>query len=675
MKFGWVIAVAILVALIQPAGALAAGPVVTTTTLVNGTVGGAYSQTLAATGGTIPYTWTLTGGTLPAGLTLTAATGVISGTPTATGVASLTFQVTDAVSATATSSAIPLTIQQTTTTTLTPSLGSPSGFGSIFFLTATVAPSTATGKVIFYDGNAILGFKTLSGGTTSLSYPLLNVGPHKLKAVYTGDTVSIPSSSAVRNQTVLSSAQAGFADGLKAVSAAVGANPWSPATGDFNNDGKVDLVVPNYGALPGNIGGGTTVSILLGTGNPTAPFAAQSTVTVATGPINVAVGDFNEDGNQDIAVAGYSSATVTILLGNGSGGFTRSDITSGVGANPTAFAVADFNGDGHADFAVANNGSGNVSVFFGTGTGTFTFSAPIPTGPNPAEVIAADLNGDGFADLLLSNGSGAVSVLLGQSNGVFATVANYPTGGTGTSSLVVGDFNGDGFLDIAAANSTQASIAILLGTGSGTFGTATPFAGGSATSSLKAGDFNGDGKLDLAVSNNSSSNVDVFLGNGNGTFGAGTVYNAATGTNGSLYSVVADLNADGVSDLILTNNGSATVSVLMGLATSTTTLTSSANPSNLNQAITLTATVFPSTATGTITFRNGAEITLGTGTLTNGVATLIIANLPAGTYPLNAVYPGDTTNAASTSGFESWIARRLSMANGRPFFSWAIAAS
>ncbi len=655
MKFGWVIAVAILVALIQPAGALAAGPVVTTTTLVNGTVGAAYSQTLAATGGTIPYTWTLTGGTLPAGLTLTAATGVISGTPTATGVASLTFRVTDAVSATATSAAIPLTIQQTTTTTLTPSLGSPSRFGSIFFLTATVAPSTATGKVVFYDGNAILGFKTLSGGTTFLSYPLLNVGPHKLKAVYTGDAVSIPSSSAVRGQNVLSSAQAGLADGLKAVSAAVGANPWSAATGDFNNDGKVDLVVPNYGALPGNIGGGTTVSILLGTGNPTAPFATQSTVTVATGPINVAVGDFNEDGNQDIAVAGYSSATVTILLGNGSGGFSRSDITSGIGANPTAFAVADFNGDGHADFAVANNGSGNVSVYFGTGTGTFTFSATYTTGPNPAEVIAADLNGDGIADLLLTNNTGAISVLLGQSNGVFGTVTNYSTGGTGTSSLVVGDFNGDGFLDVAAAHATSANIAILLGTGTGTLGTATLIAGGRVTTSLKVGDFNGDGRLDLVVSNNADSNVDVLLGNGNGTFGAGTVYNAASGSNGSLYSVVADLNSDGVSDLILTNNGSATVSVLMGVAISSTTLTSSVNPSNLNQAVTLTATVSPSTATGTITFKNGADITLGTGTLNNGVATLVVANLPAGTYPLNAVYPGDTTDTASTSAALSQV--------------------
>ena len=427
-KFGWVFAVAILVALIQPAGALAASLAVSTTALPNGTTGVLYSQTLAATGGAPPYTWALTGGTLPAGLTLTPSTGVISGTPSATGVASLTFRVADSTLATATSSPINLTIQQTTTTTLTPSLGSPSGFGSIFFLTATVAPSTATGKVVFYDGNAILGFKTLSGGTTFLSYPLLNVGPHKLKAVYTGDAVSIPSSSAVRGQNVLSSGQAGLADGLKAVSAAVGANPWSPATGDFNNDGKVDLVVPNYGSVPGFIGGGTTVSILLGTGNPTAPFAAQSTVTVATGPINVAVGDFNEDGNQDIAVAGYSSATVTILLGNGAGGFSRSDITSGLGANPTAFAIGDFNGDGHADFAVANNGSGNVGVFFGTGTGTFTFSAAYNTGPNPAEVIAADLNGDGIADLLLTNNTGAISVLLGQSNGVFGTVANYSTG-------------------------------------------------------------------------------------------------------------------------------------------------------------------------------------------------------------------------------------------------------
>ena len=653
LKFGWIAALAMLVGLLYPVSALAAGFAVTATTLPNGTVGVPYSQTLTAGAGTPPYTWALTGGTLPAGLTLAPSTGVISGTPSATGVASLTFRATDSTSATASSSPIPLTIQQTTTTTLTPSLGSPSRFGSIFALTATVAPSTATGKVIFYDGNSILGFKTLSGGSASLSYPLLSVGPHNLGAVYTGDTVSIASNSAAHSQTVLSSAQSGFATG---VSAAVGPNPWSLAIGDFNNDGKPDAVVPNYGALPGNIGGGTTVSILLGTGNPAAPFATQSTVSVATGPIAVAVGDFNEDGNQDIAVAGYSSNSISILLGNGAGGFTRADFSAG-GANPTGFAIADFNGDGHADLAVANNGSGNVSVYFGTGTGTFTFSATYTTGPYPAEVIAADLNKDGSADLLLTNNNGAISVLLGQSNGTFGAVTNYPTGGTGTGSLVVGDFNGDGFLDVVAAQGTSANIAILLGTGSGTLGTATLMSGGRVPLSLKAGDFNGDGKLDLVVSNNTDSNVDVFLGNGNGTFGTGTVYGAASGTTGSLYAVVADLNSDGVSDLILTNNGSATVSVLMGVATSTTTLTSSANPSNFNQAVTLTATVFPSTGTGTITFKDGSGSTIGTGTLTNGVATLVLANLPAGTNSLTAAYPGDTTDTANTSNTLSQVVR------------------
>ncbi len=615
---------------------------ITRSTLPSGLVGTAYSQTMTSSGGSGGNVWSVSSGTLPTGLSLNSSTGAITGTPTVAGTSNLIFQVTDSSSATATQ-AITLVVQQNTTTSLTSNLASPSVLGGALSLTAAVVPSS-TGTVIFYDGSVILGIKTLSSGTATLSYPLLPVGTHKLKVVYTGAALALPSQSAVRTQVVNSRAQSGF---VGAVSSATGANPWSPAVGDFNNDGRPDLVVPNYGSTPGFVGGGTTVSIFLGTANPAAPFSAATTVSTVTGPINVAVGDFNEDGNADIAVAGYSSASVGILLGNGSGGFTASSFTAGVGTSPTAFALADFNGDGHIDMAVANNGSGNMGVLFGNGAGVFSPSATYTTGPNPAEVLTTDLNSDGFTDLILTNNNNQISVLLGQASGLFGAVTTYATGGTGTNSIALADFNGDGFLDIAASHSSSNNVGILLGTGSGTFGTATLVAGNGTTSSLKTGDFNGDGKADVAVTNYTNSNVYILPGNGNGTFGTGINYNAPSGA-GSLYSVVADLNGDGVSDLVMANNTISTISTLIGIGTTTTTLTSSVNPTNFGQSTTLTATVSPSTATGSVTFLDGGS-SIGTSTLSTGIATLSVSNLGFGPHTLTAVYAGDTTNATSTS--------------------------
>ncbi len=625
------------------------GASITQTVAPSGPVSTAYNLALAATGGSgTGRVWTVASGSLPPGLTLNASTGVLSGTPTATGTYNFTVLMVDSAANTATQ-AFTLNIQQATSTALSATLTSPSTLGSPFSMTATVTPSNAAGKVAFYDGNVILGFKTLVSGSATLSYPFLASspasGPHKLKAVYLGDSLSITSASTVRNQIVASKPQNGFAT---AVSSATGTNPWGVTTGDFNNDGIPDAVVTNYGSVPGFVGGGTTVSTFLGTGNPAAPFGAQTTTAVATGPISVAAGDFNEDGNMDLAVAGYSTNTVSILLGNGSGGFTPSNFTAGVGTSPTSFALADFNGDGHVDMAIANNGSGNMSVLFGSGTGTFTASATYTTGPNPSEVVAADLNGDLIADLLITNNSNFVTVLLGQAAGLFGTATNYASGGTGPGSLALGDFNSDGFLDVAAGHISSNNIGILLGTGTGAFGTATMFAGGSETRFVKTGDFNGDGVLDLVVNNNTASNILILTGNGNGTFATGVAYNVASGTSGSMTSAVADLNGDGVTDIIAVNNGSSTISTFMGTAVTTTTLTSSVNPSNFQQNVTLTATVSPSTATGTVTFKDGAT-TIGSGTLSAGIASMSISNLTSGAHSLTAVYGGNTTNLTSTS--------------------------
>ena len=122
-----------------------------------------------------------------------------------------------------------------------------------------------------------------------------------------------------------------------------GTTPNSVAVGDFNGDARPDLAVANYTS--------NTVSVLLGNG--TGGFGAKTDFAVGTNPYSVAVGDFNGDARPDLAVANHSSNTVSVLLGNGAGGFgAKTDFA--VGSFPYSVAVGDFNGDARPDLAVAN---------------------------------------------------------------------------------------------------------------------------------------------------------------------------------------------------------------------------------------------------------------------------------------------------------------------------------
>ena len=105
-------------------------------------------------------------------------------------------------------------------------------------------------------------------------------------------------------------------------------------------------------------------------------FAAATNFAGSVGSFSVAVGDFNGDGKQDLAVANYTAAgTVSIFLGNGAGSFNFLN-NFAVGNTPFSIAVGDFNGDGKQDLAVVNSGSNNVSILLGSGTGS---SAPLQT--------------------------------------------------------------------------------------------------------------------------------------------------------------------------------------------------------------------------------------------------------------------------------------------------------
>jgi Domain of unknown function (DUF4347)/FG-GAP-like repeat len=413
------------------------------------------------------------------------------------------------------------------------------------------------GKDLIYQLSELTG-ATVAGAATKTGYAAL--GGRWDLAVTTGEIAArrlFEASILTRYPTVLAVSFGAATD------FSVGYKPSDITVGDFNGDGNLDLATTNEGS--------DNVSVLLG--NATGGFGTATNfslgIPVGTNPSAVTVGDFNGDGKLDLAAANYLNDSVSILLGNGTGGFGTATKFA-AGDRPYDVTVGDFNGDGKLDLAATNISSSSVSVLLGNGNGSFGAATNFAVGTNAyavGSVTVGDFNGDGKLDLAAANraGNNVVSVLLGDGSGGFGDATNFAVG-TSPSDVAVGDLNGDGKLDLAVTNSSSNNVSVLLGDGSGSFGAATNFAVGTSPIEVRIGDFNGDGKLDLATANYNSNNVSVLLGTGTGSFGAAT--NVAGLSPSDL--AVGDFNGDGKLDLT-TVNRSGNVSVLLNTTTATPT--------------------------------------------------------------------------------------------------------
>lgn len=346
-----------------------------------------------------------------------------------------------------------------------------------------------------------------------------------------------------------------------------GSAPGSVEIADFNGDGNGDIVVANEQS--GN------ATVLLGDGKGKFVPSKGSPFAVGQLPNDIAVGDFNRDGKPDLAFANHEQKHMTILLGDGQGGFAPAPKSPfAVESRPHVHGVtaADYNGDGNFDLATDSWADEQVILLFGDGKGDFKSSVTfLKVGKRPYQRLrSADVNGDKYPDIITTNMEGNdVSVLLGDGKGGFKSADSTFACGDSPFNFAIGDVNKDGKSDLAIVNSPGSTaegrgkdgLTVLLGDGDGNFATLTgsPFAAGRQPNRVAIGDVNGDGVNDIAVSNPDENKLRVFLMKAKNGIASSLVLSI----NGNPKGVaISDLNGDRKADIVITNNGENIVTVM-----------------------------------------------------------------------------------------------------------------
>jgi hypothetical protein len=349
---------------------------------------------------------------------------------------------------------------------------------------------------------------------------------------------------------------ANLADGTVSVILALPDGTWGPATtfavgsggppsrpaalaaGDVDGDGHVDLVSANETT--------DTVSVLAGDGR--GGFGPPATYAVGDRPVALAVADFTGDGRPEIVAANRDSSTFSLLLNRA--GTPVSAPRFDLGGDPADCVTADFDRDGEPDVAIAGAAGGSVVVLLGRGDGTFVPGATLSPGGVPGSIAASDLDLDGIVDLVVTVGaSDRVVAFLGDgaggfSPGVVSSLGAHPT------AIAIGRFDDDPFPDVAFANLLDQTVSISRNDGTGRFSGEQRFEPGVEPAALAVGDFDLDRRLDIAVVGTTPAFTGALVivrGDGAGGF----LDASFLGTAERLQTVaVADIDGDGRLDVV-----------------------------------------------------------------------------------------------------------------------------
>ena len=382
-------------------------------------------------------------------------------------------------------------------------------------------------------------------------------------------------------------------------SKSVGSGPYSCIAQDLNDDGNIDYIVANYedntirvyrtnsqeifvsekiynigfdpyggpaGMVLTDLNGDEYLDLAFAAstanvvgvmkGLPNGQFLPANYFDVGAGPIWIAAGDIDNDGDNDIATADAGSGTVSILLNDGAGILTY-NTNYLVGLSPHCVLLRDFDGDTDLDLVSINRKNKDLCILYNDGSGHFANRTRYVTDQEPWNAVADDFDSDGDLDLMVTNHiQGKVEIFINDATGHFTHGSSYPVGHR-PMGIVAADMNGDSLNDLVVTNYDSKSQSILINTG-GDYETAVESLLGGSAITLTAVDHNRDGLIDLIFPLVGDNELLINVSQGNKGFPS--MLGVAAGGY-PLFSQAADVNGDGILDVIAVNRNDDNFSV------------------------------------------------------------------------------------------------------------------